>query len=141
MKRTASLLTSSLLALTFVACATADRDHIKALEYQNSATQRLAWERKDASLLTNAADRAAIQQEMDATTSVKALKYDLQSIEVNGDQAVATSSAKLVTETASGEKVTNITQKQKYSKVGGQWKASGPAEAVANSGASSQPAS
>ncbi|HEX7152180.1 MAG TPA: hypothetical protein VF618_11895 [Thermoanaerobaculia bacterium] len=141
MKRTATILTSSLLALTFVACATADRDSIKALELQNSATQRMAWERKDASLLANAADRAAIQQEMNATQSVKALSVDVVSIDVTGNEAVAVTNQKLVRQTAEGEKVSTYQQKQRYAKVGGKWQATGAAEAVAHAGTSQQPAS
>ena len=93
-----------------------DQDAVRRAVLQDSARQRVAWEKKDARLAfgegADAAAVASVQQQMDSTQSVKQLTIHIDSINVNGDSAAVVSTQTLSRVNASGQP-TSATIKQK----------------------------
>ena len=121
-----------------------DQDAVRRAVLQDSARQRVAWEKKDARLaLGESADTAAIatvQQQMDATQSVKQLTLHIDSINVNGDSASVVSTQTLSSVDASGQaKTATVKQKQQYKKHGTEWKAEGGAEQLTADAGTTKP--
>lgn len=121
-----------------------DQDAVRRAVLQDSARQRVAWEKKDAKLaLGETADPAAVasvQQQMDATQAVKQLTVRIDSIDVNGATASVVSTQTLARVDAGGQTQTATTkQKQQYKKYGTEWKAEGGAEQLTADAGSAKP--
>ena len=121
-----------------------DQDAVRRAVLQDSARQRVAWEKKDARLaLGEGADAAAvasIQQQMDSTQSVKQLAIHIDSIDLNGNSAAVVSTQTLSRVDASGSaKTATIKQKQQYKKYGTAWKAEGGAEQLTADAGTAKP--
>ena len=121
-----------------------DQDAVRRAVLQDSARQRVAWEKKDARLaLGEGADAAAvasIQQQMDSTQSVKQLAIHIDSIDLNGNSAAVVSTQTLSRVDASGSaKTATIKQKQQYKKYGTEWKAEGGAEQLTADAGTAKP--
>ena len=121
-----------------------DQDAVRRAVLQDSARQRVAWEKKDARLaLGEGADAAAvasIQQQMDSTQSVKQLTIHIDSIDLNGNSAAVVSTQTLSRVDASGSaKTATIKQKQQYKKYGTEWKAEGGAEQLTADAGTAKP--
>ena len=121
-----------------------DQDAVRRAVLQDSARQRVAWEKKDARLaLGETADAAAvasIQQQMDTTQTVKQLAIHIDSIDVNGDSAAVVSTQTLSRVDASGQaKTATVKQKQQYKKYGTEWKAEGGAEQLTADAGTAKP--
>lgn len=90
-----------LLAVLMTACASSDvrdRAAIEKLVLDEAELHRLAWQRRDASLMipNDPAARDAIQRRMNMTTSIQEMSVRVERIEIDGSEAIALSRQRFV---------------------------------------------
>ena len=139
-KNIATALLSSVLA---VACASTqqapDQAVLKGLVIANTATQKVAWQQGDASLLAKTLANtsqlpADLQAQVAQTRAVDDLSVDIESVEITGDQATVVAKQRFVRTIEAGgsqqKKTSTATLRHRFRRSGTTWVADAPVEVI-----------